>query len=172
MNVLRSSFVCMFFFQAVQRGETDCPICLTSLVSTSYIQRPDKGDYSKQTNSNQSDSSKQPSRRAGNKKSLTSAKKGDPKNRKSEIKPLDVELPDTNQSCDTNHSACRQTVLLSCSHVFHETCLEMFEELNEEANKVCPVCRAKYQKKSMWNSRAYRFIVCFCLCYHQLNVLK
>ena len=42
----------------------------------------------------------------------------------------------------------RKTVLLSCSHVFHVTCLEMFEELNvDSTSNLCPVCRTKYQKK-------------------------
>lgn len=48
---------------------------------------------------------------------------------------------------DKQPRACRQTVLLSCSHVFHETCLEMFEELSMETNSSCPVCRSKYQKR-------------------------
>ncbi|KAJ8322165.1 hypothetical protein KUTeg_000636 [Tegillarca granosa] len=42
----------------------------------------------------------------------------------------------------------RQTVLLSCSHVFHETCLNTFEDLTlQEGNPICPICRANYQKK-------------------------
>lgn len=44
----------------------------------------------------------------------------------------------------------RQTILLSCSHVFHLTCLEMFEALVcDSTNIVCPVCRSKYQKKTL-----------------------
>ena len=43
----------------------------------------------------------------------------------------------------------RQTVLLSCSHVYHSTCLEMFEELTlaDKNRHLCPVCRTAYQKK-------------------------
>lgn len=42
----------------------------------------------------------------------------------------------------------RCTVLLSCTHVFHETCLQTFEDLVVDDGKhVCPVCRTVYQKK-------------------------
>ena len=47
-----------------------------------------------------------------------------------------------------NQPMPRKTVLLSCSHVFHVTCLEMFEELNvDSTSNLCPVCRTNYQKK-------------------------
>ena len=42
----------------------------------------------------------------------------------------------------------RKKALLSCSHVFHATCLSAFEELAEGERKfTCPICRARYQKK-------------------------
>ncbi|XP_032228491.2 RING finger protein 32 [Nematostella vectensis] len=48
-------------------------------------------------------------------------------------------------------SACagkhRPSVLLSCSHVFHMTCLQAFEEFTTSTKHVCPVCRATYQKR-------------------------
>ena len=47
-----------------------------------------------------------------------------------------------------SQTVVRKTVLLSCSHVFHVTCLEMFEELNvDNTSNLCPVCRTKYLKK-------------------------
>ncbi|XP_074646132.1 RING finger protein 32-like [Tubulanus polymorphus] len=43
----------------------------------------------------------------------------------------------------------REVTLLSCSHVFHKTCLNMFEELNVGSVNSCPVCRSNYQKHSL-----------------------
>uniref|UniRef100_A0A8C9LEW1 RING-type domain-containing protein n=1 Tax=Pavo cristatus TaxID=9049 RepID=A0A8C9LEW1_PAVCR len=40
-----------------------------------------------------------------------------------------------------------QTVLLSCSHLFHHTCLEAFEEFSLGVHHICPLCRSYYQKK-------------------------
>lgn len=51
----------------------------------------------------------------------------------------------------TCHPACKlfspQTVLLSCSHLFHHTCLEAFEEFSLGLQHICPLCRSYYQKK-------------------------
>ncbi|KAK2524219.1 Rnf32, partial [Columba livia] len=41
----------------------------------------------------------------------------------------------------------RQTVLLSCSHLFHHTCLQAFEEFSLGERHLCPLCRSYYQKK-------------------------
>ncbi|GFO00426.1 RING finger protein 32-like [Plakobranchus ocellatus] len=42
----------------------------------------------------------------------------------------------------------RATVLLSCTHVFHSTCLHTLEEMAMvDMRNSCPVCRAHYQKK-------------------------
>ncbi|NWX15787.1 RNF32 protein, partial [Aegotheles bennettii] len=41
----------------------------------------------------------------------------------------------------------RQTVLLSCSHLFHHTCLQAFEEFSLRERPICPLCRSYYQKK-------------------------
>ncbi|NXO54583.1 RNF32 protein, partial [Aramus guarauna] len=40
-----------------------------------------------------------------------------------------------------------QTVLLSCSHLFHHTCLQAFEEFSLGERHICPLCRSYYQKK-------------------------
>ncbi|XP_029444343.1 RING finger protein 32 isoform X1 [Rhinatrema bivittatum] len=59
--------------------------------------------------------------------------------------------------CPTNHIQCcpentnnhcsRQTVLLSCSHVFHHTCLQAFEDFSLGETHICPLCRSCYQKR-------------------------
>ncbi|NXK52250.1 RNF32 protein, partial [Chauna torquata] len=41
----------------------------------------------------------------------------------------------------------QQTVLLSCSHLFHHTCLQAFEEFSLGGQHICPLCRSYYQKK-------------------------
>jgi hypothetical protein len=42
----------------------------------------------------------------------------------------------------------RRAVLLSCTHVFHETCLLTLEELAMgDVRNSCPVCRTPYQKR-------------------------
>jgi hypothetical protein len=42
----------------------------------------------------------------------------------------------------------RPLVLLSCTHVFHATCLQMFEGYCCEPMPSCPVCRTVYQKNT------------------------
>jgi len=47
----------------------------------------------------------------------------------------------------------RQLVLLSCSHLFHATCLQAMEEFTpERARHVCPVCRSNYRTKLVNNT--------------------
>ena len=57
--------------------------------------------------------------------------------------------PEGNSVNGGGDKAARVTVLLSCSHVYHSTCLNMFEELTvaDRNRHLCPVCRAAYQKK-------------------------
>ncbi|KAL7976497.1 hypothetical protein Chor_008446, partial [Crotalus horridus] len=50
-------------------------------------------------------------------------------------------------SQDGYQSCPRQTVLLSCSHMFHSTCLQAFEEFSLGERPICPLCRSYYQKK-------------------------
>ncbi|XP_021242491.1 RING finger protein 32 isoform X2 [Numida meleagris] len=47
----------------------------------------------------------------------------------------------------TSNLSSRQIVLLSCSHLFHHTCLEAFEDFSLGAQHICPLCRSYYQKK-------------------------
>ncbi|CAJ1082055.1 RING finger protein 32 isoform X1 [Xyrichtys novacula] len=47
----------------------------------------------------------------------------------------------------SNHGEHRRTVLLSCSHLFHQLCLEAFEAFNMESRPSCPLCRSVYYKR-------------------------
>lgn len=51
------------------------------------------------------------------------------------------------QSKTTKKSSKKALVLLSCTHVFHSTCLAMFERLDINIfSHVCPCCRSEYKK--------------------------
>ncbi|XP_038654316.1 RING finger protein 32 [Scyliorhinus canicula] len=52
--------------------------------------------------------------------------------------------PDGREKCG---QSVRKTVLLSCSHTFHYTCLKAFEDFSEGAKHICPLCRSTYVKK-------------------------
>lgn len=56
-------------------------------------------------------------------------------------------MPLCDQGLYKKNTSSRPTVLLSCSHVFHATCLEAFEEFSLDKRRVCPVCRSLYRKK-------------------------
>ncbi|KAK2859560.1 hypothetical protein Q5P01_004180 [Channa striata] len=47
----------------------------------------------------------------------------------------------------SNHQQHRHTVLLSCSHLFHQHCLEAFEAFTADSRPLCPLCRSVYYKK-------------------------
>uniref|UniRef100_A0A670J875 Ring finger protein 32 n=1 Tax=Podarcis muralis TaxID=64176 RepID=A0A670J875_PODMU len=44
-------------------------------------------------------------------------------------------------------SCSSKTVLLSCSHMFHSTCVQAFEDFSLGERPICPLCRSHYQKK-------------------------
>lgn len=53
-------------------------------------------------------------------------------------------------SSDCHHESPRETVLLSCSHMFHHACLLALEEFSwgdSSPLHTCPLCRSCYQKK-------------------------
>ncbi|MGH0159206.1 UNVERIFIED_CONTAM: hypothetical protein FKN15_036970, partial [Acipenser sinensis] len=54
--------------------------------------------------------------------------------------------PTTSGDNDT-HLSLRQTVLLSCSHIFHHNCLTAFEDFCVDERHICPLCRSSYQKR-------------------------
>ena len=138
-SVIQCIYFLFLFLQAVERGDVDCPICLTSLIKKTYIDKPDRssdkpGNQTKFTKNNSNPSNKPKSSTVKN--AITS-----------QTSKQNQEKEDQSMSGDKGQRSCRQTVLLSCSHVFHATCLKMFEELSMETNNSCPVCRTKYQKK-------------------------
>ncbi|XP_020568321.1 RING finger protein 32 [Oryzias latipes] len=45
------------------------------------------------------------------------------------------------------HLHPRPTLLLSCSHLFHQFCLEAFEAFIADRRPTCPLCRSPYHKK-------------------------
>ena len=131
-------------FQAVERGHEDCPICLTALVSATYIDSSKSFFVTKSKQVASGGDRSQKRNKEPNSQSASKFRAG-----KSSSSKINTE----NQSKKYENEAeiqtvTRKTVLLSCSHVFHMTCLEMFEELNvDSTSKQCPVCRTKYQKK-------------------------
>uniref|UniRef100_A0A672RZ52 RING-type domain-containing protein n=1 Tax=Sinocyclocheilus grahami TaxID=75366 RepID=A0A672RZ52_SINGR len=47
----------------------------------------------------------------------------------------------------------RNVLLLSCSHLFHEPCLQAFELFCHEVKPTCPLCRSHYAKMLVSNYR-------------------
>ncbi|XP_077480207.1 RING finger protein 32 [Stigmatopora argus] len=45
------------------------------------------------------------------------------------------------------HKQRRRSVLLSCSHLFHQVCLDAFESFAADRAPACPLCRSDYHKK-------------------------
>ncbi|XP_067686902.1 RING finger protein 32-like [Haliotis asinina] len=139
--------------KAVERGHGDCPICLTSLKTkglTAEIQ-----EAKKITPKTKSLRKKENPLLKLQSYSLSKSKPGNIQNSlcmnsvdnltSPRVPNLSQADPETNPEGDRSS---RTTVLLSCSHVFHETCLDMLEHLAMgEIKKTCPVCRTAYQKK-------------------------
>lgn len=142
--------------KAVERQSQDCPICLTGLVTQTYIQPSSKAALatasvpSMHANAQQTQTVPNPSGSSRNKISSQKSSSMSAVNQS--------DLTNTNKfKCDVNTvnpetvsgiNKQRRTVLLSCSHVFHDQCLQTFEELAlGDGRHVCPVCRAVYQKK-------------------------
>ncbi|XP_069015469.1 RING finger protein 32 [Embiotoca jacksoni] len=55
-------------------------------------------------------------------------------------------LRDPGLSTESDASG-RRAVLLSCSHLFHQLCLEAFEGFTADGRPGCPLCRSAYHKK-------------------------
>uniref|UniRef100_UPI003AB0A279 RING finger protein 32 n=1 Tax=Centroberyx gerrardi TaxID=166262 RepID=UPI003AB0A279 len=47
----------------------------------------------------------------------------------------------------STHRQSRRTVLLSCSHLFHQLCLEALEAFCVDSTPTCPLCRSAYDKR-------------------------
>ncbi|NWH24007.1 RNF32 protein, partial [Grus americana] len=63
------------------------------------------------------------------------------------IMPLSPAVHPACLSPGNGNDLSRHTVLLSCSHLFHHSCLEAFEEFSLGERHICPLCRSYYQKK-------------------------
>jgi len=48
---------------------------------------------------------------------------------------------------DREESNQRRVIILDCSHVFHDTCINSFERFNIDKADKCPMCRAMYREK-------------------------
>ncbi|XP_066300181.1 RING finger protein 32-like [Branchiostoma lanceolatum] len=137
--------------RAVERGDTDCPICIMPLTSEGH-----SSNDGPTTSQGQTPSSEPRKRTTSHgvkgqgSKCSNQGSKGDVQ--KSKVKRSgakgDVQESKVNRSGGEGDVQRRPTVLLSCSHVFHRTCLEAFEEFAVGEGKfVCPVCRSSYQKR-------------------------
>eukprot|EP01031_Cornospumella_fuschlensis_P029842 gene29842-36032_t len=43
----------------------------------------------------------------------------------------------------------KKTVVLSCSHLFHQSCIVSFEKFAQQKQPKCPVCRCHYEKRTI-----------------------
>lgn len=138
--------------QAVERGNVECPICLSALERGDVTTRCENDDVSRSKKTPPSNTTSQINRKSQHMNYRTNK----PNSRhflasgakdKSQYVPhrkTDSGSGDLN----SNQLLWKQKALLSCSHVFHQTCLQAFEDLAEgERRYTCPVCRAHYQKK-------------------------
>lgn len=127
--------------KAVTRQELECPICLGALVLSDQLGNGPPSSYTTQDlHHAMSSLSKQPDQPNSSQKTRGQGK--DPV--------ISKITPQNNSPAEARccgKTGIRKTVLLSCSHVFHETCLATFEELTCEERPVCPVCRSLYQKR-------------------------
>ncbi|CAI2369644.1 unnamed protein product [Moneuplotes crassus] len=48
--------------------------------------------------------------------------------------------------CYSNFNTDKPTYLLSCSHIFHQACLDNFERFDMSMRQACPLCRVGYEK--------------------------
>ncbi|KAK3087334.1 hypothetical protein FSP39_004798, partial [Pinctada imbricata] len=125
--------------KAVQRGNSECPICLGALGSHSYIDSRTSIPKT-QTVQDLYHSLSKPTEKSA---SGGSARVSQSQNTRSKNHSTNASHTETSGS-----SKARKTVLLSCSHVFHDVCLQTFEDLTlSEGRPQCPVCRSAYQKK-------------------------
>lgn len=127
--------------KAVTRQELECPICLGALVLSDQLGNGPPSSYTTQDlHHAMSSLSKQTDRPNSSQKTRDQGKD-------SVISKITPQNNSPAEARCCGKTGIRKTVLLSCSHVFHETCLATFEELTCEERPVCPVCRSLYQKR-------------------------
>ncbi|BFZ22272.1 hypothetical protein BsWGS_25312 [Bradybaena similaris] len=151
--------------KAVERGEAECPICLTELWLPSNCSRSELTTPSF-TSTIPSSTKKLSQKKQNNCKTmgtLINKTTGRPttlpqtgknyglKDREACVidEMNDKSYDSASKSDDKEQPRClRSTVLLSCTHVFHSTCLRTLEDIAmQDMKNTCPVCRAHYQKK-------------------------
>ncbi|KAL7876685.1 hypothetical protein AOLI_G00116480 [Acnodon oligacanthus] len=59
------------------------------------------------------------------------------------------------QSSSAGLTAGRRVLLLSCSHLFHEPCLQAFERFCVEGTATCPLCRRHYTARPVQGANTY-----------------
>lgn len=67
--------------------------------------------------------------------------------REIEKKALDRGLTDCPICIGSLSGSRRPMTLLSCTHVYHRTCIDQFENLATDISHTCPVCRSAYLKR-------------------------
>ena len=144
------------------RGVTDCPICLTELHLSANADLDKEDQYDELDTKAQSGNYQQTRKHkdkclleklgpdaSKNSDNLTDLPIFDAKVKgktSKRHKVFTTEIP--NEDEDLRKKQSRETALLSCSHVFHATCLHTLEEMAMiDMKHSCPVCRAHYQKK-------------------------
>lgn len=152
------------FVQAVERSNQDCPICLTNLNISSQAAKPHEKSTPHDSGEDTDEATPAKPLSAVTANHKYSSKKGilkkQPTNKIVKLPAIEnsaksgcVNRVDTivekhRKRTTKKDVKPRQTVLLSCTHVFHETCLLTLEELAMgDIKNVCPVCRAIYQKR-------------------------
>ena len=151
--------------QAVERSNQECPICLTSLQAASTTPEKSAPDPSPEQGAGDSKSkaSAQPPAAKGaaaarklDKSQPTKSRGQVASGRAAAAQPRDdgatkrssEEGAERSERSGNKGGKLRRTVLLSCTHVFHETCLQTLEELAMgDIRNSCPICRAVYQKR-------------------------
>jgi hypothetical protein len=129
--------------KAIERGDTDCPICLMRLdistdiwISTNPTLSQNAGKTALRTAAGGTQASVLHPCCASS--SLGSAAP--------QTHPSLAETTASGPTCENR----RSVILLSCSHVFHATCLQALEEFTAgEGRNVCPVCRSHYRTKTI-----------------------
>lgn len=66
----------------------------------------------------------------------------------------------------------RSVLLLSCSHLFHEPCLQAFELFCHEVKPTCPLCRSHYAKMLVSNQRSGYLLDCLDVIVYIMILIK
>ena len=134
--------ICVFL-QAVERGDVECSICLNALSGGDVTSRSVCDVTNHTVTSRKAVDITKPHLKG---KPKTGAREGT-KSGATQKSATKREIGEKRDAVRET-TLVRKTMLLSCSHVFHQTCFEALEEYAVgERRFVCPVCRSNYQKK-------------------------